>query len=164
MIIKFHYRNSSSTKSFNKERKNKLKCHIYKVGVHPTSLQICSFKKQSYESFKYFCIIIFNDIINNLLFCWFTARVLKLEICKRVFSTFNQEAMSILVVLDLTKLFGVSGHIFCMFQELSTVQYTEYVCCNLRFDYMMHTNFFWKDIKIFSKICWKYVQCPYITS
>ena len=95
------------TKSFNKERKNKLKCHIYKVGVLPTSLQICSFKKQSYESFKYFCIIIFNDIINNLLFCWFTARVLKLEIYKRVFSTFyyvpNQEAMSILVVLDANK-------------------------------------------------------------
>ena len=90
-----------------------------------------NFKKQSYENFKYFCIIIFNDIINNLLFCWFTAHVLKLEIYKRVFSTFyyvpNQAPMSILVVLDLTKLFGVSGHIFCMFQELFTVQYTEYV-------------------------------------
>ena len=61
----------------------------------------------------------------------FTARVLKLEMYKRVFSTFyyvpNQELLSILVVLDLTKVFGVSGHIFCRFQELSTVQYTEYV-------------------------------------
>ena len=61
----------------------------------------------------------------------FTARVLKLEIYKRVFSTFyyvpNQEPLSILVVLDPTKVFGVSGHIFCRFQELSIVEYTEYV-------------------------------------
>ena len=81
----------------------------------------------------------------------FAARVLKSEMSKRVFK--------VLFIMYPTKVFGGSGHIFFWFSKV--VYCPVYRLClffKLGFNYMIHTDFFRKDSKIFSEICMKHVQ------